>query len=161
MTDELCTVQSRRRPWVSFAAVLSLGIGIGTGVGLTVANAGPAEAEQASPVRAAPAKSAPRTVTWYADNPRARAQVELACLDDPGQFRKNPDCINAHQAAVTIAVREARNRTGSLNPATTEFWANDPETRANKILLCRKNPQTAHCNVALRSLQIEANAARR
>ena len=160
--DNPCTVQAPRPRFGVFAAVLAVGIGIGTGIGMTVANAEPTSAPRSSPAAPSNAtKSAPQTVTWYANNPTARSQVVLACLDDPGRLRKDPDCINAQQASVTIALREARSRTGSLNPATTGFWANDPEARANKILVCKRNPQLQYCGVALRSLQIEAKAARR
>lgn len=160
--DNPCTVQAPRTRLGAFAAVLLVGVGIGTGIGMTVANAEPATAPQTAPAaRPNSGKTPPQTVTWYAANPKARAQVELACLDDPGTLRKNPDCINAHQAAVTVALREARSRTGTLNPASPDFWRNNPEMRSNKINLCRIAPETQYCDVAKRSLQIEANAARR
>jgi hypothetical protein len=108
-----------------------------------------------------PARTPPRTVTWYADNPQARARVQLACLDDPGHLASNPDCINAQQASVEVALREARSRTAAMDPSSPAFWAADPEARRNKLIMCRRNPGLDHCGAALRSLQIEAGIAQR
>ena len=105
--------------------------------------------------------SAPHTVTWYADNPQSRARVELLCLDNPGQLGSNADCINAHQAAIVIAAREARARTAPLNPNNPGFWSADPEARQNQLLLCRRNPGLQFCEVAKRSLMAEAGNQKR
>jgi hypothetical protein len=105
--------------------------------------------------------TAPRTVSWYADNPQARARVQLACLDDPGRLGNNPDCINAHQASVEVALRNARARTGTLDPRNPAFWSNDPETRRSKLIMCRRNPELANCDAAKRSLMVEAGVAQR
>ncbi|WP_265838689.1 EexN family lipoprotein [Roseomonas mucosa] len=104
--------------------------------------------------------SPPRTVTWYADNPQSRARVEMACLDDPGHLSNNADCRNAHQAAVMVAVREARSRTAPMDTNSPAFWASNPEARRNKILLCRTSPQLDGCSAARRSLVIEAGQGR-
>jgi hypothetical protein len=103
----------------------------------------------------------PKTVTWYADNPKARAQVQLACIDDPGRLANNPDCINAHQASVEVALREARARTGTLDPRDPAFWSDDPQNRRAKLVMCRLTPQLEYCDVARRSLLIEAGQAQR
>ncbi len=177
--DDPCTVQKRRRasPRLIAALVAALGIGGGgyayyAGAGEGAANAAPSTAVAASPTPSAATlapvvetpelggKSPPRTVTWYADNPQARARVELACLDDPGHFSSDPDCINAHQAAVTIALRKARARTAPLDPNDPGFWSADPETRRNKLLMCKRNPELANCTAAKRSLQLEAGLVR-
>ena len=97
-----------------------------------------------------------RTVTWYADHGQERASVQLACLDDPGHLANNPDCVNAHEASVEVALREARARTGTMDPRKPAFWSADPETRRNKLIMCRRNPELDHCDVAERSLLIEA-----
>lgn len=102
----------------------------------------------------------PKTVSWYANHRPQRAQVQLACLDDPGRLARTPDCINAHEASVEVALRQARARTGTLNPRDPAFWSADPETRRNKLLMCRRNPQLDLCDVARRSLLIEAGKAR-
>ena len=107
-------------------------------------------------VAPSPAASAPRTVTWYADNPRFRAGVQLACLDDPGRLANTPDCINADRANVEVALREARSRTGTMDPRNTAFWSNDPKNRRSQLVMCRLNPQLDYCDVARRSLLIEA-----
>jgi hypothetical protein len=127
-------------------------------LGLVLALAG-----LASPAagQGAPAASEPRTVTWYANNPQARARVQLACLDDPGRLGRTPDCINAHQANVTVALRAARSRTGDMDPRRPAYWSNDPEARQSKLLMCRRNSQLVNCDAAKRSLQIEAGLARR
>jgi hypothetical protein len=103
----------------------------------------------------------PRTVTWYADNPRSRASVQLACLDDPGRLGNTPDCINADRANVEVTLREARMRTGTLDPRDPAFWSNDPQNRHNKLLMCRLTPQLNYCDVAKRSLLIEAGQQHR
>jgi hypothetical protein len=177
--DDPCTVQKRRRVSPRLIAALGAALGIGgggyayyAGAGEGAANAAPSTAVAASPTPSAATsepvaetpkldgKSPPRTVTWYADNPQSRARVELACLDDPGHFSSNPDCINAHQAAVTIALRKARARTAPLDPNNPGFWSADPETRRNKLLMCKRNPELANCTAAKRSLQLEAGLVR-
>lgn len=110
---------------------------------------------------AASPSTPPKTVTWYADNLRARAQVQLACIDNPGQLERNADCINSQQASVEVALREARSRTGTLNPNDPAFWSNDPKNRRNKLMMCRLTPQLHYCDVARRSLLIEAGQARK
>ena len=107
------------------------------------------------------ANTPPHTVTWYADNQRARARMQLACLDNPGQLRADPDCINAHAASVSVAVREGRLRTGEMNPGKVQYWIDDPDTRRNQLVLCHLNPKLDHCDVARRSLLVEAGATRR
>lgn len=100
--------------------------------------------------------SEPRTVSWYADHPRERAKVQLVCIDDPGHLARHPDCVNAQQASVEVALREARTRTGNPDPSKPEFWINDPETRRSKLIICRRTPGLSNCDVARRSLEIEA-----
>ncbi|MBY0335645.1 MAG: EexN family lipoprotein [Acetobacteraceae bacterium] len=109
----------------------------------------------------APPASPPRTVTWYADNPQARARVELACLDDPGRLNRHPDCINARQAGVELALRDARWRNGTLNPDDPAFWAARPEARQAQLTMCRNSPGIQNCAAARRSLEAEAGLARR
>ncbi|MAM83760.1 MAG: hypothetical protein CL472_03685 [Acidobacteria bacterium] len=106
------------------------------------------------------ARSSPKTVTWYADHRQERAQVQLACLDDPGHLLRDPDCINAHEASVEAALRQARARTGTLDPRQPAFWSDDPQNRRSKLLMCRRNPELQYCEVARRSLLIEAGKAR-
>ncbi|HYH36775.1 MAG TPA: EexN family lipoprotein [Azospirillum sp.] len=115
----------------------------------------------AGPVAAQNSPPAPRTVSWYADHPQARAQVQLACFDDPGRLGRDPDCVNAQQASVEVALREVRSRTGTMDPNDPAFWSNDPGNRQSKIILCRKNPELKYCEVAKKSLQIEAGITAR
>ncbi|MBP2307501.1 EexN family lipoprotein [Azospirillum melinis] len=103
----------------------------------------------------------PRTVSWYADHPRERAQVQLACFDDPGRLGRDPDCVNAQQASVEVALREARSRTGTMDPNDPAFWSNDPQTRQGKLIMCRRTPSLDHCEAAKRSLLIEAGKIQR
>lgn len=103
----------------------------------------------------------PRTVTWYAENPQARARVELACLDDPGRLTTNPDCINARQAGVELAVRDARWRTGTTDPDNPQFWADRPRERQTQLLMCSRSPGIQNCAAARHSLEVEAGLARR
>lgn len=106
-------------------------------------------------------KTPPRTVSWYADHQQQRAQVQLACMDDPGHLANDPDCVNAQEASVEVALRAARSRTGTMDPRDPAFWSADPQTRRNKLLMCRTNPQLLFCDVAKRSLLIEAGQAKR
>ena len=53
-----------------------------------------------------------RTVSWYVANPWALEAVTRACRDDPGRLRGTPDCVNADQARIVVAEREARARAG-------------------------------------------------
>jgi hypothetical protein len=112
-------------------------------------------------LQAAEAPPPARTVTWFADHPKDRARVQLACLDDPGRLGRTPDCINAHQASVTVALREARQRGGLLDPRTPAYWTADPEARRTKLTMCRRNPELANCSPARRSLELEAGLAGR
>jgi hypothetical protein len=107
------------------------------------------------------AKTPPKTVTWYADHVQQRAQVQLACMDDPGHLSRDPDCVNAHAASVEVALRQARLRTGTLDPRDPAFWSDDPQNRRSKLLMCRRNPELDYCDVARRSLLIEAGKLRR
>lgn len=109
----------------------------------------------------ASAPTPPRTVSWYADNPKARAAMQLACIDDPGRLGSTPDCINAERASVEVALRAARSRTGTLDPRDPAFWSNDPQNRRAKLSMCRRNPQLDYCDVARQSLLIEAGEAKR
>ncbi len=106
-------------------------------------------------------KTPPRTVSWFADHQQERARVQLACIDDPGHKANDPDCINAQEASVEAALRLARAHTGTLNPRDPAFWSADPQTRRNKLLMCRLNSQLDYCDVAKRSLLIEAGQAKR
>jgi len=135
MTRTFCTVQALH-------VLLPLLLGF----------AGPAAAQGSSP-------TPPRTVSWYADNPRVRAQVQLACFDDPGRLGRDPDCVNAQKASVEVALREARSRTGTMDPRDPAFWSSDPETRKSKLIMCRRDPDLANCDAARRSLLIEAGKA--
>ncbi|QCG93079.1 hypothetical protein E6C67_03815 (plasmid) [Azospirillum sp. TSA2s] len=105
--------------------------------------------------------AAPRSVGWYADHPQERAQVQLACFDDPGRLGRDPDCVNAQQASVEVALRQARARTGTMDPNDPEFWSNSPENRKSKLIMCRRTPTLDHCEAARRSLLIEAGQAGR
>ena len=106
-------------------------------------------------------KTPPRTASWYADHPEARAQVELACIDDPGHLANDPDCINAQQGGTEAALRDAHNHSVILDPRDPAFWSSDPVTRHNKLLVCSRNPELDYCDVAKRSLLIEAGKAER
>ena len=128
-------------------------------VWLSAAAAPAAAQQQAAQESAAP--TPPRTVSWYADNPQARARVQLACIEDPGRLSGTPDCVNAQRASVEVALRHARARTGTMDPRNPEFWSNSPETRASKLIMCRNNPNLDNCEPAKRSLLIEAGLAKR
>jgi hypothetical protein len=139
-----CTVQAR---WLAFLLLLGMAVTVPV-----ASQGGTAASSESTP---------PKTVTWYADNPRSRAQVQLACMDNPGQLSRNADCINAQQASVEVALRAARSRTGTMNPKDPDFWSADPNNRRSKLIMCRLTPQLDYCDVARRSLLIEAGQAHR
>jgi len=132
--------QARFRHWAAIAALGSAAVPLS------------AAAQAIAPSTGTP----PRTVSWYAGNPEARASVQLACLDDPGRLGKTPDCVNADRANVESATREARARTGTMDPRNPAFWSNDPQNRRAKLVMCRLTPYLDYCEVAKRSLLIEA-----
>src|SRR5690606_7587423 len=102
-----------------------------------------------------------KTVSWYAAHQQARAQMQLRCMDDPGHLRNTPDCINAQRGAIEAAAQRFKQRLPEMDPRKVEFWSADPQTRYNTLLICRNTPQFANCDVARRSLEIEAGKARR
>lgn len=104
----------------------------------------------------AASQSASRTVSWYAANDRARAQMQLKCIDDPGHLMNTPDCVNAQQAGVEAAYQRMRGRFPPNDPSKTAFWSADPNNRKSQLLMCRGNPQLQYCDVARRSLLEEA-----
>ncbi|TCZ54617.1 EexN family lipoprotein [Roseicella aquatilis] len=106
-----------------------------------------------------------RTVSWYVANPWALEAVTRACRDDPGRLRGSPDCVNADQARIVVAEREARARAGlrpeppagatpdaeraraaeaearrnlgDLTPPTSpRYWAARPVERARQLAYC-------------------------
>lgn len=111
-----------------------------------------------------------RTVSWYAANPWALEAVTRACRDDPGRLRGTPDCVNADQARIVVAEREARARAGVgptapvetpdlerarqaerearrnlgdlTPPSSPRYWAARPVERAQQLAHCaRLTPQ--------------------
>ncbi|MGG5810547.1 EexN family lipoprotein [Falsiroseomonas sp. CW058] len=106
-----------------------------------------------------------RTVSWYAANPWALEAVTRACRDDPGRLRGTPDCVNADQARIVVAEREARARAGMrpeppagatpdaerarqaeaearrnqgdlTSPTSPRYWAARPMERAQQLAHC-------------------------
>jgi hypothetical protein len=136
-----CTARSRWAHPAKLALVLFSGMAFALGT---------ARAESASP------QSTARTVSWYAANEQARAQMQLKCIDDPGHLMNTPDCINAQQAGVEAAYRKMKGRFPPKDPSKTDFWSADPNNRKSQLLMCRGNPQLQYCDVARRSLLEEA-----
>lgn len=125
-------------------------------VGFMVGGVGGQAIAAPTSLTTAPSSSPPKTVTWYANNRQERARVQLACIDDPGHLLNNPDCVNAHQASVDVAIREGKQHNGELNPNKLQYWSDDPVGRRDQLILCRLNPRQDHCDLARRSLLIEA-----
>ena len=95
-----------------------------------------------------------RTASWYADNPAALDYVTRLCRDDPGHLRSTPDCINAAQARIIVAQRDAERTAqsrigpgprmpGDLTPPSSpRYWRDRPEERAQKLAYCdRMSPE--------------------
>jgi hypothetical protein len=40
-----------------------------------------------------------KTVSWYMSHPDVRARVNKLCMNNPGEARRNADCINAEVAS--------------------------------------------------------------
>ena len=44
------------------------------------------------------AHAEPKTVSWFLAHPTAREQVHKLCMNDPGEAKHTPDCLNAATA---------------------------------------------------------------
>jgi hypothetical protein len=106
-----------------------------------------------------------RTVEWYAAHPAERAKVRSACLNDPGHYRNNPDCINAQRGDLSAAAATARQHAGDLSsPSSPEYWTKRPNERRFKLAYCgRMNAQqqaAADCGAARQSLLMQQGGNR-
>jgi hypothetical protein len=107
-----------------------------------------------------------RTVSWYAANLWALDAVTRACREDPGRLRGTSDCVNADQARIVVAEREARARAGIrpeapaatfdaerarqaeaearrnlgdlTSPTSPRYWTTRPIERARQLNYCRR-----------------------
>lgn len=116
--------------------------------------AGPAEAQSPIP------PEGQRTVAWYAAHPSERARVRSACLNDPGHYRNNPDCINAQRGDLAAAAAAARRQVGDTSsPSSPAYWTKRPNERRFKLAYCsRMNAQqqaAADCGAAQQSLLMQ------
>jgi hypothetical protein len=101
----------------------------------------------------ASSKAAPppqdRTASWYADHPSILAKVTELCRDDPGHAVRNPDCMNASQAQVLIALRNADHRNaGNLTPPSDpQYWQLHPGELPFQLAICdRLSPEDQRAN---------------
>lgn len=89
-----------------------------------------------------------RTATWYAENPTVLDYVTGLCREDPGRLQRDPDCINAAQARLIVAQREAEQaaRLGTVRrspydttpPTSPRYWQDRPEERRQKLAYCAR-----------------------
>lgn len=83
-----------------------------------------------------------RTASWYANNPGALSAVLGACRNDPGHGWNHPDCMNASQANVILAQREARRHVDQTPPTDPSYWRARPDQLRMQALTCsRIEPQ--------------------
>jgi hypothetical protein len=79
-----------------------------------------------------------RTASWYADHPSVLERVTKLCRDDPGHAVHNPDCLNASQAQVIIALRETdqHNSTDLTPPSNPHYWKMHPGELSSRLAIC-------------------------
>ena len=90
-----------------------------------------------------------RTASWYADHLSILEKVTKLCRDDPGHAVHNPDCMNASQAQVLIALRDADNRSsGNLTPPSDpRYWQIHPGELPLQLAICdRLSPDAQAAN---------------
>jgi hypothetical protein len=90
-----------------------------------------------------------RTASWYAAHPTILENVIKLCRDDPGQAVRNPDCMNASQAQVLIALRDTDNRnSGNLTPPSDpRYWQIHPGELPLQLAICdRLSPEAQAAN---------------
>lgn len=126
---------------------------------LPVLTAGTAAAQGAVP------SEAQRTVAWYAAHPAERAKVRAACLNDPGHYRNDADCINAQRGDLAAAATTARQHAGDASsPSSPQYWTKRPNERRFKLAYCgRMTAQqqvAADCGAAQQSLLMQQGRAR-
>jgi len=81
-----------------------------------------------------------RTVAWYADHPGALAAVTRVCRNDPGHGATNPDCMNASEAQVEVALRDARRHVDMTPPSDPHYWTVHPNELPATLLACARMP---------------------
>ncbi len=87
---------------------------------------------------------ADRTVSWYMHHHDALDRVTAACRNDPGHGHNNPDCINADAARTSLAVEEAKQRSGlTLLQNDPEYWRRHPEELPFELKICSHIPASA------------------
>lgn len=79
-----------------------------------------------------------RTVAWYADHPGALAAVTRVCRNDPGHGATNPDCMNASEAQVEVALRDARRHVDMTPPTDPNYWRRHPAQLRMQALTCSR-----------------------
>jgi hypothetical protein len=79
-----------------------------------------------------------RTASWYADHPSILEKVTKLCRDDPGHAVHNPDCMNASQAQVLIALRNTDHlNAGNLTPPSDpQYWRLHPGELPFQLAIC-------------------------
>ncbi len=90
-----------------------------------------------TPTMAAPPQEE-RTASWYADHPSILEEVTKLCRDDPGHAVHNPDCMNASQAQILIALRDTDHRnSGNLTPPSDpRYWRLHPGELPFRLFIC-------------------------
>jgi hypothetical protein len=86
-----------------------------------------------------------RTASWYTDHPSVLEKVTRLCRNDPGHAARNPDCMNASQAQVLVALREAEHHnSGNLTPPSDpHYWPLHPQEWSYRLFVCDRLPEDA------------------
>lgn len=79
-----------------------------------------------------------QTASWYAEHPSILETVTKLCRDDPGHAVRNPDCMDANQVQVLVALRDTDNRnSGKLTPPSDpRYWQIHPGELPLHLAIC-------------------------
>jgi hypothetical protein len=77
-----------------------------------------------------------RTASWYAEHPAILDQITRLCRNDPGRAVHNPDCANASQAEVLVALKDSQNSGDLTPPSNPRYWKIHPGELAQQLWSC-------------------------
>jgi hypothetical protein len=89
-----------------------------------------------------------RTAMWYVGHPSALKAVLMACRNDPGHAKTNPDCENATQAEIILSADQASANVDLTPPSNPRYWRIHPEQLGPEMFHC-EHAQSAETRRAI------------